>query len=161
MNHLFTISPVAFAISGFILFMLGRIFRNRYSIYLTVAGIFFVCLFFYKLWLVQHNFSASPVRLSGEIYDFQFSFILLSFLIIGINILGLILCLVPILKALFSRIIPKPDQTKIILSGSLVLVVSLVIFLIFGNLIGAICFPVISIIYYLYVEDFYKKRVTV
>jgi len=157
MNTFINISPVIFAVGGLILFIMGQFMKSRYKIFFSITGLLFVGIFVYKLLVIQNESEITTVYTDRGNLDFHFSQVSVYFLTIGINILGLILWLFAILKVTFEKSIPKQKQLTILLSGGLIIIISLIIYKLLGNLIGAICFPIMTIAYFLAFNNYYKK----
>lgn len=157
MNTFINISPVIFAVGGLILFIMGQFMKSRYKIFFSITGLLFVGIFAYKLLAIQNESEITTVYTDRGNSDFHFSQVSVYFLTIGINILGLILWLFAILKVTFEKSIPKQKQLTILLSGGLIIIISLIIYKLLGNLIGAVCFPIMTIAYFLAFNNYYKK----
>ncbi len=157
MNTFINISPVIFAMGGLILFIMGQFMKSRYKIFFSITGLLFVGIFAYKLLAIQNESEITTVYTDRGNSDFHFSQVSVYFLTIGINILGLILWLFAILKVTFEKSIPKQKQLTILLSGGLIIIISLIIYKLLGNLIGAVCFPIMTIAYFLAFNNYYKK----
>ena len=160
MNNFLNISPVIFATTGLILFITGLFMKSRYKIYFSITGLIFVGLFAYKLLIIQNESELTSVYTDRGNSDFHLSQLSAYYLTIGINIFGLILWLFAILKMTFEKSIPKQKQITTLLCGGVVIIVSLIIYKILGNLIGAICFPIMTIAYFLAFNSFYKRLKT-
>lgn len=131
--------------------------KSRYKIFFSITGLLFVGIFAYKLLAIQNESEITTVYTDRGNSDFHFSQVSVYFLTIGINILGLILWLFAILKVTFEKSIPKQKQLTILLSGGLIIIISLIIYKLLGNLIGAVCFPIMTIAYFLAFNNYYKK----
>lgn len=144
MNMIYNISPAIFAVAGLLFFILGLFLNPKNKIILSVIGLLLIGYFLYKLYISQHEaelYSAYADR--GNQY-FHISISQIFGLVIGINILGLILWLFVILKVAFEKSVPKQSQLSIILAGGLIMILSLAIYKLFGEIIGAVCLPVLT-----------------
>ncbi|MEO8852962.1 MAG: hypothetical protein ABI359_04235 [Ginsengibacter sp.] len=88
---------------------------------------------------------------------FHISIFQIFMLAVGINILALILWLFAILKVAFEKSIPSQSQLTILLAGGLVMITSLIIYILFGGIIGGICFPLLAIGFFIAYKMQYSK----
>lgn len=159
-HYFLTISPAFFAVVGLLLFIGSQFLKNGFKLFCSIIGLLFVGFFIYKLLALEHESQLaysyadrgnSAFHLSGASGFFS-----VIFLGIGINILGLIFWLSTMLRVTFGQLIPKRSQVIILLSGGLIFFLSLIIFKLFGNLVGTVCFPIMTIAYFISFNNFYK-----
>lgn len=150
------ISPVVFALVGLIIFVIGQFLKGTYKILFSLIGLTLIGLFVYKLLFIQNESENQLAYTDRGNNNFQVSYISIYFFTIGLNILGLILWLLAIIKVTFGKSIPKQSQIAILLSGGLVMILTLIIYKLFNNLVGAVCFPIMTIIYFIGFTNYYK-----
>ena len=156
MISILNVSPVIFAIVGLIIFVIGQFLKGTYKILFCFVGLAFIGLFIYKLLSIQNESENQLAYTDRGNNNFQISYISIYSITIGINILGFVLWLLAIIKVTFGKLIPRQSQTTILLSSGLVMILTFIIFKLFGNLIGAVFFPIITIIYFIGFTNYYK-----
>lgn len=157
MDTIFKISPVIFAVVGLLFFIFGQFLKPGNKIFFSITGLLFVGLFLYKLLIFQNESELFFAYADRGNQNFQISISQIYRLTFGINVLGLILWLFAILKVTFEKLIPKQSQLTILLSGGLIMIISLVIYKLFGNIIGAVCFPLLSIGFFIAFKTQYGR----
>ena len=145
MNSMLTISPVLFAVTGLLIFILGQFQKPGMKIVLSIAGLLFVGLFVYKLLMIKNGTGLAIAYPGMGNKNFGVSIFEFYYIGVVINIIGLILWLFAILHVAFEKSISKQSQFAILIAGGLVILTSLAINQILGNIVGAICFPILSI----------------
>ncbi len=157
MGPLLKISPVIFAISGLILFIIGQFLKNRNKLLFSLSGLILVGLFIYKLWVVQNESELGLSYADRGNSAFYFPIFSILFFAIGINILGFILWLYSILKITFENSIPKQTQTTFLLSGALIMIAAFIIYKVFGSLVIAVCFPIMTTGFFIGFRNYYNR----
>lgn len=158
---IYNISPTVFGVAGLLFFILGLFLKPKSKIILRIFGLLLIGYFLYKLYIYQHEaelYSAYADR--GNQY-FHISIFQIFGLIISINIFGLILWLFAMLKVAFENSIPKQSQSTILLTGGLIMIFSLVIYMLFGVILFAICFPLLTISFFMAFRSQYKRLKTI
>lgn len=151
------ISPVVFAVSGLILFILGQFARQRLKICLSIVGLLFILFFFYKLTDIYKESQITTVYANRESAGFHLPYLEFFPLIIIAGILGLALWSFVILKVAFNEVLPKQLQLAILMAGGLILIASFVVYSLFGNLIGIIFLPILTIGFYISFKLKYRR----
>jgi len=147
--------PVVFAVVGLVLFFIGQFLKGRDKIFFTISGLLLVGFFIFKLLMLKVESPIVQGQLrTSNVHSIFFSIL---FIIISLNILGLILWLISFLKVVFLTSIFSKSQTRVLLSGAIIMVVALLIYFLLGSLIGAICFPIMTIGYFIAVKNYYWK----
>lgn len=151
------ISPAFLAIVGLILFISGQFLKNGFKIFFSITGLLFIGGFFYKLLMIETESQLAYSYADRGNFSYHLPWGSIYFLVIGMNALGLICWLSTILRATFSDVIPKPSQMTILFSGLIVLVLNLIVFKLFGYFVGAVCFPITTIAFFVGFNRFYKR----
>lgn len=160
-NMIYNISPVIFAVTGLIFFILGQFAKSKSKIILSISGLLLIGIFLYKLFIFQSQSELYFAYADRGNQNFHISIFQIFGLVIGINVLGLVFWLFVILKVAFEKSIPKQSQFSILLTGGLIMILSLVIYKLFGEIIGAICLPILTIGFFIAFRSQYKRLKTI
>lgn len=148
------ISPVIFAILGLCIFILAQFLSLKIRVALSIVGLLLIGLFIYKLKSVENNITSIYVNPENKSIHFTSSNIYL--VVSSLNIISFCFWLFATLKITFANI--AASDKKIFLACSSILMGTIyLIFIVFGQLVCFVCFPILTIGYFAAVEKYLSK----
>jgi hypothetical protein len=154
MNEILNISPAYLAVIGLFLFIFAQLCRGKIRLSVSAFGLIFIGFFAYKLLMLR---SSSELAYSNTNMDFQVPLSSIFYIIVGLNAVSLVLLVVRMTKVSLEKNISTNLKYPILIASGLIIIICLLIYIFLGKIIGAICFPIMTLTFYLVSETYCRK----